>query len=100
METTDKDYQAKSNFVAHTTSLKLKLRKEIQQIEKELPLLAQDRLNSLSDYSLFIAMNNAYNLALQRKALAERKLSNVCKSKHANGYMESYEITVQLPRIR
>ena len=97
---TNQNYIAKSNNIAHASSLKLKLRKEIERIEKELPILAEQRMNALSNYPLFIAINNSYNLALQRKALAERKLSNVCKSKPANGYMESYEMTVQLPRAR
>jgi hypothetical protein len=97
---TNQNYIAKSNNIIHAWSLKMKLKKEIEQIEKELPILAQQRMDALSNFSLFIALNNAYNLAVQRKSIAERKLSNVNQSKPANGYMESYEMTVQIPRVK
>jgi hypothetical protein len=74
--------------------------KLIKRLDIEIACYDDARLNSTNDHTKFMFLNHEYQKLVGRKAIAQTKIKNIKGGKPANGRLESYENSVQLPRAR
>jgi hypothetical protein len=72
----------------------------IKALDIQIACYDDARFQSTNDHAKFMYLNHEYQKLVARKANAQIKIKNIKGGKPANGRLESYENSVQLPRVK
>jgi hypothetical protein len=71
---------------------------DLKKADKEIEKAAAEMYAAVEHHSRFMELTRAYNLLTVKRDLIRKKLANVRRYLPSNGYQESYEMSVQMPR--